>query len=236
MIKIYSGILGADSTSKLPESITLQGTTCAVNWKGVGVKEKSPTSPGAQVPSPKEPWEDPVWGPKAVKKRQEAWVAYKARQPKGTYEVEEEESQRLVWQPRGQLVQQALENAQREEEECQQDIINGQEKMEIERSEKERSGVREEGVNASQHASGQGPKRHIHTEFSSEVDEVVLVEGNNTEHGVEDQEGASQESVDLARLLNRDSDGDSVGDSGSEEEIDISMTDARPATRMEVNR
>ena len=133
-------------------------------------------------------------------------------------------------------MQQALENAQREEKECQQDLINGREKMEVERSEKERSGAREEGVNASQHAPGQGPKRHIHTEFSSEVDEVVLVEGNSTEHGVEDQEGASQESVDLARLLNRDSDGDSVGDSGSEEEMDIPMTDARPATRMEVNR
>ena len=95
MIKVHSGILGADSISKLPDSITLQGATCAVNWKGVGVKEKTPASSGTQVPSPKEPWEDPVWGPKAVKKRQEAWVAYKARKSKGASKEKEEESQHL---------------------------------------------------------------------------------------------------------------------------------------------
>ena len=227
MVEVKSEFLGADGLTKLPDDIKIQGVSCPTNWKGVGVKKEKSTQ---QNPlGPKEPWEDPVWGPKAVKRRQEAWEVYKKRQTVPISE-EEEESQRLLRRPRGDLLNQALINARREEEERQQDLINGRERMEIERAEKERSDAKEEGVLASQHAPQQA-QRHIHTELPSEVDEVALVEDSGLvgqRRAEEDMDSTSQGSVDLAGLLDRDSD--------SDVEIDVSMLDARPATRMEINR
>src|ERR1700709_746211 len=123
MIKVHDGILGGDSAPKLPESIVLRGVTCTVNWKGVGGKEKAAASPNSQASDPKEPWEDPVWGPRAVKKRLEAWEDYKTQRMNDASREEDVESQRLLRRPRGQQIQQALDNGRREEEERKQDRI-----------------------------------------------------------------------------------------------------------------